>query len=89
MPVSVTTTACACFPRAVRFATTVFFGFGTVFWYAAQIGDTWFFAHVVAITCLLLADSFRLSLSTGDNTGTLVLAATLFLIAVYEVLRRA
>ena len=39
----------------VRLATTIFFGFGTVFWYAAQLGTTWFFAHVAAITFILLA----------------------------------
>jgi hypothetical protein len=42
-------------PRRVRLATTIFFGFGTVFWYAAQLGTTWFFAHVSAVTFLLLA----------------------------------
>jgi hypothetical protein len=41
--------------RRVRLATTVFFGFGTVFWYAAQLGTTWFFAHVTAVTFVLLA----------------------------------
>ena len=41
--------------RRVRVATTVFFAFGTVFWYAAQLGTTWFFAHVVALTFVLLA----------------------------------
>ena len=41
--------------RRVRLATTVFFGFGTVFWYAAQLGTTWFFAHVAAVTFVLLA----------------------------------
>jgi hypothetical protein len=41
--------------RRVRLATTIFFGFGTVFWYAAQLGTTWFFAHVSAVTFLLLA----------------------------------
>ena len=41
--------------RRVRLATTIFFGFGTVFWYAAQLGTTWFFAHVAAITFILLA----------------------------------
>ena len=41
--------------RRVRLATTVFFAFGTVFWYAAQLGTTWFFAHVAAIGFLLLA----------------------------------
>jgi hypothetical protein len=38
-----------------RIATTIFFAFGTVFWYAAQLGTTWFFAHVVAVTFVLLA----------------------------------
>ena len=41
--------------RAPRLATTIFFGFGTVAWYAASLGTTWFFAHVVAVTPLLLA----------------------------------
>jgi hypothetical protein len=41
--------------RAIRLATTAFFALGTVFWYAAQLGTTWFLAHVVAVTCLLLA----------------------------------
>ena len=41
--------------RRIRLATTVFFAFGTVFWYAAQLGTTWFFAHVVAVTCALLS----------------------------------
>ena len=39
----------------IRLATTIFFAFGTVFWYAAQLGTTWFFAHVCAVTFLLLA----------------------------------
>jgi hypothetical protein len=34
---------------------TLFYGFGTVAWYAAMLGSTWFFAHVVASTFLLLA----------------------------------
>ena len=29
-------------PRRIRLATTMFFGFGTVFWYAAQLGTTWY-----------------------------------------------
>jgi hypothetical protein len=33
----------------VRVAATVFFAFGTVFWYAAQIGTTWYQAHVLAV----------------------------------------
>lgn len=41
--------------RSIRLATTVFFAFGTVFWYAAQLGTTWFFAHVVAIAFIFAA----------------------------------
>jgi hypothetical protein len=41
--------------ESVRLATTIFFGFGTVFWYTAQLGTTWHFAHVVALAPLLLA----------------------------------
>ena len=41
--------------ESVRVATTLFFGFGTVYWYTAQLGTTWWFAHVVALVPLLLA----------------------------------
>ncbi|CAN5742744.1 hypothetical protein BH24CHL6_BH24CHL6_06020 [soil metagenome] len=34
---------------------TLFFAFGTVHWYAAMLGSTWFLAHVVSVTFLLLA----------------------------------
>jgi hypothetical protein len=51
--------------RRIRLATTIFFAFGTVFWYAAQLGTTWFFAHVAAITFLLLA----LGVSLGSDEG--------------------
>ena len=40
---------------AVRLATTIFFGFGTVFWYTAEKGSTWYLAHVVAVGLALLA----------------------------------
>jgi hypothetical protein len=39
----------------VRVATTIFFAFGTVFWYAAQIGTTWYQAHVLAVGLALAA----------------------------------
>jgi len=39
----------------VRTAATVFFAFGTVFWYAAQIGTTWYQAHVLAVGLALAA----------------------------------
>jgi hypothetical protein len=40
---------------STRVLTTVFFALGTVFWYAAQLGTTWFFAHIVALAPLLAA----------------------------------
>jgi hypothetical protein len=39
----------------VRVTATVFLGFGTVFWYAAQIGTTWYQAHVLAVGLALAA----------------------------------
>jgi len=41
--------------RGIRIAATVFFGLGTVFWYAAALGSTWYLAHVVAVGLTLLA----------------------------------
>jgi hypothetical protein len=43
---------------------TVFYGFGTVAWYAAMLGSTWFLAHVVASTFLFLAIALALDGST-------------------------
>jgi hypothetical protein len=53
--------------RRVRLATTGFFAFGTVFWYAAQLGTTWFFAHVVAVTLVLLAIGVALGADPGAD----------------------
>ncbi|GAC1667014.1 MAG: hypothetical protein NVS9B8_08660 [Candidatus Limnocylindrales bacterium] len=39
----------------VRLAVGVFLGFGTVLWYAAQIGTTWYQAHVLAVGLSLAA----------------------------------
>src|SRR2546426_795160 len=36
-------------PLAIRVAVTLFFALGTVFWYAAEKGTTWFLAHIVAV----------------------------------------
>jgi hypothetical protein len=44
---------------------------------------------VTAVTFALLTDAFRLSLTTGDSTATLVLASTLFLLSVHRVLARS
>jgi hypothetical protein len=41
--------------RDAAFLGTLFYGFGTVAWYAAMLGSTWFLAHVVASTFLFLA----------------------------------
>jgi hypothetical protein len=53
--------------RRIRLATTLFFAFGTVFWYAAQLGTTWFFAHVVAVTAALLAVGVALGADRGAD----------------------
>jgi hypothetical protein len=47
--------------RAVRILTSVFLGLGTVLWYTAAIGSTWFWAHIVAVACLLLAVGLALA----------------------------
>ena len=39
----------------VRLATTLFFAFGTVFWYTAQLATTWYQAHIVAVGLAMLA----------------------------------
>ncbi|CAN5590353.1 hypothetical protein BH23CHL8_BH23CHL8_20090 [soil metagenome] len=41
--------------RSAALLATLFYGFGTVAWYAAMLGSTWFLAHVVASTFLFLA----------------------------------
>ena len=40
---------------AIRLATTLFFAFGTVFWYSAQLATTWYEAHIAAIALVFLA----------------------------------
>jgi len=47
-------------PR-VQVLTSAFLGLGTVLWYAAAIGTTWFWAHIVAVGCLLLSVGLALS----------------------------
>jgi hypothetical protein len=44
----------------------LFLGLGTVLWYAAAIGSTWFWAHIVAVGCLLAAIGFALA---ADRDG--------------------
>jgi hypothetical protein len=53
--------------RMASLLATVFFGFGTVHWYAAMLGSTWFLAHVAAITFLLLAITLALDGERQDR----------------------
>ena len=58
----------------VAILATLFYGFGTVAWYAGMLGSTWFLAHVVASTCLLLAitvalDADRRTAAAGAPSG--------------------
>ena len=46
--------------RAAALLATLFFAFGTVHWYAAMLGTTWFLAHVVATTFLFLGITLAL-----------------------------
>jgi hypothetical protein len=50
---------------AVRVGTTIFFALGTVFWYAAMLGQTWYLAHVVAVGLSLLAVGVALAADPG------------------------
>jgi hypothetical protein len=61
-----------------RILLTLFFAFGTVHWYAASTGTTWFFAHIVAVFFLLLAILLTLkkkgSVLVGFSLGLAILA---------------
>ncbi len=48
-----------------RLATTVFFAFGTVFWYTAQLATTWYQAHIVAVGLAMLA----VGLAIGNDSA--------------------
>ncbi len=60
--------------RTVRAATTIFLGLGTVLWYAAELGSTWFLAHVVAVGLTLAAIAVALNAdpraANGDDEDT-------------------
>ena len=49
----------------MRLATTLFFAFGTVFWYTAQLATTWYQAHIVAVGLTFLA----IGLALGGDPG--------------------
>jgi hypothetical protein len=48
---------------------TLFYGFGTVAWYAAMLGSTWFLAHVVASTFLILGITLALDAEARTRVG--------------------
>ncbi|MEO8437399.1 MAG: hypothetical protein ABI562_03005 [Chloroflexota bacterium] len=54
----------------VRLGTTVFFAFGTVFWYTAQISTTWYQAHIVAVGLTFLA----VGVALGNDRAATTLA---------------
>jgi hypothetical protein len=56
----------------VRLATTVFFAFGTVFWFTAQLATTWYQAHIVAVGLTFLAIGLAVGAdraAAGDDPG--------------------
>jgi hypothetical protein len=63
----------------VRAATTVFFAFGTVFWYTAQNTTTWYQAHIVAVGVTMVAVGLALGADADarpdDDEGTAAAAA--------------
>jgi hypothetical protein len=57
---------------AVALLATVFYGFGTVAWYAAMLGSTWFLAHVVASTFLLLGIAAAIDADVARRRADLI-----------------
>ena len=57
---------------SIRASATVFFAFGTVFWYTAKLGTTWYFAHVVAVglTAVALGLALRRDRAAADDAVT-------------------
>ena len=55
--------------RDAAFLGAIFYGFGTVAWYAAQLGSTWFLAHVVASTFLFLGITAALDGDRRERLG--------------------
>jgi hypothetical protein len=55
--------------RSAALLGTLFYGFGTVAWYAAMLGTTWFLAHVVASTFLFLAIATAVRADTAAVRG--------------------
>jgi len=51
--------------RSAALLGTLFYAFGTVAWYAAMLGSTWFLAHVLASTCLFVAIGLAIRADAG------------------------
>lgn len=58
--------------RTVSFVATLFFAFGTVHWYAAMLSTTWFLAHVMATTFLLLGITLALDAERREEVRRLL-----------------
>lgn len=58
--------------RSAAFLATLFFAFGTVHWYAAIISTTWFLAHVVAVTFLMLGVTLALDAERREQLRRVV-----------------
>ncbi|HWP62463.1 MAG TPA: hypothetical protein VNO86_03230, partial [Candidatus Binatia bacterium] len=54
---------------ATRLVATIFFGLGTVLWYAAMLGTTWYLAHLVAVALALLAVGIALGADRAAVAG--------------------
>jgi hypothetical protein len=52
--------------RSAALLGSLFYGFGTVAWYAAMLGTTWFLAHVVASTFLFIAIAIAVRADTAS-----------------------
>ena len=52
--------------RSAALLGTLFYAFGSVAWYAAMLGTTWFLAHVVGSTFLFIAISVAVRADTAD-----------------------
>ena len=55
-----------------RLATTIFFAFGTVFWFSAQVATAWYQAHIAAVGLTFLAIGIAIGAdraAVGDALG--------------------
>ena len=72
----------------VRAAVTVFFAFGTVFWYTAQNTTTWYQAHILAVGITLGAVGLALGAHDGTSPPSAARSAGLGLVAGLSTLAR-